>query len=58
MQVLRTPDSRFDNLPGYAFSPNYVDIGELRMHYVDEGPQDAAPVLLLANRAGLSCIAR
>lgn len=52
MQFLRTPDDRFENLPGYPFAPNYVNVSSgartpLRMHYVDEGPGDAAPVLLL-----------
>ena len=47
MRVLRTPESRFEDLPGYPFAPHYVEIDGLRMHYVDEGPQDAAPVLLL-----------
>ena len=44
---LRTPDERFNGLPGFDYTPNYVDdlpgYGELRMHYLDEGPQD--PVL-------------
>ena len=44
-EVFRTPDERFDNLPGYQFAPNYVDIDGLRMHYVDEGPRDAKPVV-------------
>ncbi len=47
MNILRTPDERFANLPGYAFEPHYVDVAGLRMHYIDEGPSDAAPVLLL-----------
>ncbi len=52
MEYLRTPDERFDNLPGYSFAPNYLFVddsegGELRVHYLDEGPADAAPVLLL-----------
>jgi len=47
MQVLRTPDECFVNLPGYDFAPNYVEANGLRMHYVDEGLRDAAPVLLL-----------
>ena len=37
MTVLRTPDDRFQNLPGYDFAPHYVQIGDTRMHYVDEG---------------------
>jgi haloalkane dehalogenase len=52
MDVLRTPDSRFANLPGWPFEPHYAEIpdglgGGLRIHFVDEGPRDAAPVLLL-----------
>ncbi|RYY72519.1 MAG: tRNA adenosine(34) deaminase TadA, partial [Comamonadaceae bacterium] len=44
--ALRTPDARFHNLPGYAWAPRYVAdlpaLGGLRMHYLDEGPPDAA----------------
>jgi haloalkane dehalogenase len=54
MQIARTPDSRFAALPGYPFEPHYAEIqepaapgGTLRVHYLDEGPPDAAPVLLL-----------
>lgn len=50
MAVLRTPESRFANLPDYPFAPHYVDLatavgrsGEARMHYVDEG---RGPVIL------------
>jgi haloalkane dehalogenase len=45
MDPYRTPDSRFEDLPGYAFEPRYVEQDGLRMHYVDEGTGD--PVLLL-----------
>ncbi|WP_264991247.1 alpha/beta fold hydrolase, partial [Mycobacterium kiyosense] len=44
-EVFRTPDTRFDNLPGYDFAPNYLDVEGLRMHYLDEGPRDAAPIV-------------
>ena len=52
MQALRTPDERFQSLPGYDFEPHYAEVpdgegGTLRVHYVDEGPRDAAPVLLM-----------
>jgi haloalkane dehalogenase len=52
MNVLRTPDDRFAGLPGFDFEPRYatvddLDGGELRVHYLDEGPADAAPVLLM-----------
>ncbi|MFV0494465.1 haloalkane dehalogenase [Mycobacterium sp.] len=44
-EVFRTPDARFQNLPGYAFAPNYVDVDGLRMHYLDEGPRDGSPIV-------------
>ena len=47
MEYLRTPDDRFERLLDYPFVPHYVDVGGLRMHYVDEGPADAPPVLML-----------
>lgn len=52
MKVLRTPDERFSNLPGFPFEPRYRNIIDgdgttLRMHYVDEGPRDGRIVLLL-----------
>jgi haloalkane dehalogenase len=45
VEVYRTPDERFDELPEYAFEPNYVEQDALRMHYVDEG--SGTPVLML-----------
>src|SRR2546423_5384 len=46
-QVLRTPDSSFEGLDGFAYEPRYLEVDGLRIHYVDEGPADAAPVLLV-----------
>lgn len=46
-KILRTPDERFANLPGFNFAPHYVEKQGLRLHYVDEGPRNADPVLLL-----------
>lgn len=40
MTILRTPDERFRDLPEFDFAPNYVEIGDTRMHYVDEGGGD------------------
>ncbi len=37
MPVIRTPDERFANLPGFPYQPHYVEVNGLRMHYVDEG---------------------
>lgn len=47
VKVLRTPDERFQNLPEFTFAPNYREVDGLRLHFLDEGPRDAAPVLLL-----------
>ena len=54
MQTVRTPDDRFADLVGYPFAPNYAQVqadetdrGTMRVHYLDEGPADAAPVLLM-----------
>jgi len=52
MDVLTTPDSRFENLAGYPFAPHYLEVAAsdtqpLRMHYVDEGPADGPPIVLL-----------
>lgn len=59
MNILRTPDERFVNLPGYPFAPHYHDVGDgLRMHYVDEGPRDAPVVLLLHGEPSWSYLYR
>ena len=52
MDVLRTPGSRFENLEGYPFVANYInveasDTQPLRMHFLDEGPADGPPIVLL-----------
>lgn len=58
--ILRTPESRFANLPGYGFAPNYMELGDgdVRMHYVDEGPRDASPVLMLHGEPSWSYLYR
>ncbi|MFK8032278.1 MAG: haloalkane dehalogenase [Gammaproteobacteria bacterium] len=58
MSVLRTPDDRFANLPGYSFEPRYVDIDGMRMHYVDEGPADGDVVLMLHGEPSWSYLYR
>jgi len=40
MTILRTPEERFVNLPGYNYAPHYVDINGMRVHYLDEGQGD------------------
>ena len=39
-EIFRTPDERFDGLPGYDFEPHWHEADGLRMHYVDEGEGD------------------
>lgn len=58
MTALRTPESRFENLPGYNFDANYVDVNGLRMHYVDEGSRDGTVVLLLHGEPSWSYLYR
>jgi haloalkane dehalogenase len=45
--VLRTPDERFAHLVDFPFQPCYVEVDGLRIHYLDEGPPNAAPILLM-----------
>jgi haloalkane dehalogenase len=59
MNALRTPDSRFENLPGYPFAPHWHTLASgLRMHYVDEGPRDAPIVLMLHGEPSWSYLYR
>ncbi len=65
MRVLRTPDDRFDDLPGYDFEPRYVEIpagGEtgdtLRVHWVEAGPADGEVVLCLHGEPSWSYLYR
>ena len=58
MDVFRTPDERFEGLPGYDFEPHYAEVDGLRLHYVDEGPREtggssASPAEPLASIAGV-----
>lgn len=52
MKVLRTPDERFSDLPGFPFEPHYTDVsdgdgGTLRIHHLDEGPRDGPIVVCM-----------
>jgi haloalkane dehalogenase len=63
MLVLRTPDEQFEGLPGFSFAPHYAEIddgdgGQLRVHYLDEGPADGEVVLLLHGEPSWSYLYR
>jgi haloalkane dehalogenase len=45
--ALRTPEDRFVDLAGFPYGPKYVAIDGYRVHYVDEGDPEAAPVLMM-----------
>jgi haloalkane dehalogenase len=46
VDFFRSPDSRFESIPGYDFAPRYLDWNGLRVHHLDEGPK-GGPVMLL-----------
>ena len=56
--VIRTPDERFENLEDYPFKPNYMTIDGLRIHYLDEGPKDAEPIILFHGEPAWSYLFR
>ncbi len=58
MEILRTPEEQFSDLPGYSFEPHYVEVDGLRIHYVDEGPRDAEPVLMMHGEPSWSYLYR
>jgi haloalkane dehalogenase len=43
--VFRTPDERFEGLPGYDFTAEYAEVEGLRLHYLDEGSKDGSPIV-------------
>jgi haloalkane dehalogenase len=46
-RVLRTPEQRFTGLHDFPYTPHYLDLDGLRLAYIDEGPRNAAPILLM-----------
>ncbi|WP_287154309.1 alpha/beta fold hydrolase [Candidatus Solincola tengchongensis] len=63
MKILRTPDERFNDLPGYPFEPHYTLIpdgegGSLRIHHLDEGDPDGEVVLMLHGEPSWSYLYR
>jgi haloalkane dehalogenase len=58
VELLRTPDEQFANLPGYAFAPHYLEVDGVRIHYVDVGDPTGAQVLLLHGEPSWSYLYR
>lgn len=63
METLRTPDKRFADLPGFAYPPSYAEVpdgdgGMLRMAWVEDGPEDGSPVLMLHGEPSWSFLYR
>ncbi len=63
MDVLRTPDTCFEGLSGYAFAPHYAEVDasdgtRLRLHYLDEGPRGGEPILCLHGEPSWSYLYR
>ncbi|MEL7129048.1 MAG: haloalkane dehalogenase [Pseudomonadota bacterium] len=63
MEFVRTPDTQFEELSGYAFAPNYVDVTaddgtDLRIHYLDEGPRSGDIVLCMHGQPSWSYLYR
>jgi hypothetical protein len=63
MQILRTPEDRFEGLEDWSFKPNYAKItdadgDQLRLAYYDEGPRDGRTVLLMHGEPSWSYLYR
>jgi haloalkane dehalogenase len=58
MDLLRTPEERFENIPDFPFKPNYLDVEGIRIHYIDEDPKDAEVVLLMHGEPSWSFLYR
>ena len=55
-EIFRTPDERFEGLPDFDFEPHYVDVGGMRVAYLDEG--SGQPLVMLHGEPSWSFLFR
>jgi haloalkane dehalogenase len=58
MKLLRTPEERFEKIPDFPFEPHYIEVDEIRIHYVDEGSNDEEVILLMHGEPSWSFLYR
>lgn len=58
MNLLRTPDERFENIPDFPYEPHYITVDGIRIHYVDEGSNDEEVILLMHGEPSWSFLYR
>lgn len=63
MRILRTPEERFADLPDFRYPPRYAEVadpdgGTLRMAYIEAGPPEGQPVVLLHGEPSWSYLYR
>jgi haloalkane dehalogenase len=58
VRCVRTPEERFEGLPGFGCEPRYADVGGLRLAWVEAGPAGGEPVLLLHGEPSWSFLYR
>lgn len=56
MDFVRTPEEKFQNLPGWPYQPHYLEWNGMRIHYVDEGQGET--ILLLHGEPSWSYLYR
>ncbi|MFI9554659.1 haloalkane dehalogenase [Nonomuraea endophytica] len=58
MDLLRTPEARFANVPDFPYEPRYAEVDGIRMAWYEAGPPDAEPVVLLHGEPSWSFLYR